>query len=731
MISAAVQRLLDRLPSAKPAGPEKHMAYCPCHERDGDGHRRSLSIGIGDGGKVLLHCFGGCATSDILRALNMKDADLFDRPEAAAPQTATSRIVAEYNYLDETGALLFQVVRFQPKDFRQRRPDGNGGWTWDLKGVRRVPYRLPELLKADPAAVVFICEGCKDVDNMVALGLVATCNPGGAGKWLPEYSKFLRGRRVCILADKDAAGRKHARDVARSLQGIAADVRIVEMPDVAGATVKDVSDWIDALDAKDSSDLAKALVAMADAAQPWTPTPEAPAAVDDALADGDVRLGREFAAAFPERVLYCPDLETWLCWDGRRWALDAVHEAERMMQNLTRERLAAAADIGETKRREAEIHFWTQAMRKNRIEAALWAARSDPRLIVRLTDLDADPWLLNVANGTLNLKTGRLHRHDPGDRITKLALAEYRPDADLREWLRFLDRIIPKPEVRAFLPRAVGYSLTGFATEEALFFVCGPTAGGKSTFVAAVTGALGDYAASANFETFLARRTVGGPRSDLVRLAGKRFVSSIETEEAAQLAGGVLKWISGQDRVCERTLYKAEVEFLPTFTLWLVSNFLPRAQDDDSALWRRLMLVEFPVSIPEAERDPNVKMCLRDPAIGGAAVLAWAVAGCREWQKHGLKPPPAVLAATRRWRAENDPLVDWLTDRATLAPTAATPFQDLSRDYRQWAEDAGLKPISARKLGKRLVDAGCKSTPGTGNRTVYEGIALRVNQVND
>jgi len=209
-------------------------------------------------------------------------------------------------------------------------------------------------------------------------------------------------------------------------------------------------------------------------------------------------------------------------------------------------------------------------------------------------------------------------------------------------------------------------------------------------------------------------------------------VVSVETEEGAQLAGGLLKWISGQDELCVRGLYQSEVEFLPAFKLWLLSNFRPRAQDDDSALWRRLMLLEFPVSIPEAERDPNVKMRLRDPAIGGAAVLAWAVAGCREWQKRGLKdPPPAVLAATRQWRAENNPIIDWLTDRATLAPTAATAFKELNRDYRQWAEGAGLKPISAKKLGKRLQDAGCKATPGAGNKCIYEGIGLKINDVND
>lgn len=450
----------------------------------------------------------------------------------------------------------------------------------------------------------------------------------------------------------------------------------------------------------------------------------APAVEDDVNIEGDVRLGRAFAAASYKRVRYCPDLESWLVWDGRRWEPDAVHAAERLMQDLARDCLAAAANVNDSKAREIEVRFWVQAMRRNRIEAALWAARSDPRLIVRLADLDRDPWLLNTLNGTLNLKTGRLRRHDPADLITKLAPAEYRPDADQREWLRFLERVIPDPADRAFLRRATGYSLTGFATEEVLFFVCGPARGGKSTFILAVSSTLGDYAATANFATFLAQRNKSGPRPDIVRLAGKRFVSSIETEEAAQLAGGLLKWITGQDKLCERGLYTTEIEFLPTFTLWLVSNFKPKAQDDDSALWSRLMLLPFPVTIPEAERDPNVKARLRDPAIGGPAVLAWAVEGCRKWQKNGLQPPPTVLAATRQWRAENDPLADWIAERADLDPPAATTFKALNADYRAWAVENGLRPISGKKLAERLVlTLGCRK-PTDRNRT-YEGIALK------
>lgn len=164
----------------------------------------------------------------------------------AAPgqEKVASRIVASYNYHDEAGELLFQVARMEPKTFRQRRPDGNGGWDWKVRGIRQVPYRLPELLAAPRDANVFVVEGEKDADRLAALGLVATCNAGGAGKWRKAHAEHLAGRRVIVLPDNDDAGIDHAQRVAMTLRGIAADVRIIELP---GQPKKgDVSDWLDA-----------------------------------------------------------------------------------------------------------------------------------------------------------------------------------------------------------------------------------------------------------------------------------------------------------------------------------------------------------------------------------------------------------------------------------------------------------------------------------------------------
>lgn len=231
MDSDPVEDILKRVERVKKNG-QGWMVRCPAHNDD----ENSLKVDRGQDGRALLKCHAGCDTADIVQRLGLSMADLFPRP------VQIPRIVKTYDYCDAGGHLLFQSVRKEPKDFSQRRPL-NGDWVWNLKDTPRVLYRLPELLQANPIRTVFIVEGEKDVDRLIEAGFIATTNPQGAGKWRDEFSTVLEGRAVAIIPDNDEPGRKHAAQVALSLAGKAASIKVIDLP---GLPEKgDVSDWFE------------------------------------------------------------------------------------------------------------------------------------------------------------------------------------------------------------------------------------------------------------------------------------------------------------------------------------------------------------------------------------------------------------------------------------------------------------------------------------------------------
>lgn len=250
-----IGQLLEKLERVK-STKDGWTALCPAH----DDKNPSLSVKEGDDRRILFHCHAGCDPASVAGALGLTLSDLFVESKINGNRRA---IEATYEYRDESGNLLFQAIRYAPKGFSQRRPDGTGGWIGNLEGVRRMLYRLPELLAASADETIYLVEGEKDVDRLRAGGLVATCNPMGAGKWRDEYVKFLRGRRVVIIPDNDQPGRDHAQAEAKSLRGVAASVKYLalsRLPDHG-----DVSDWLA------MGGTVETLQAMAAAAPEWTP----------------------------------------------------------------------------------------------------------------------------------------------------------------------------------------------------------------------------------------------------------------------------------------------------------------------------------------------------------------------------------------------------------------------------------------------------------------------------
>lgn len=284
--------VLSHFPGAVKAG-KGWKTHCPAHQ---DGNA-SLSLAEGNNGGWLVHCHAGCSPEAVAAAAGLTLADLM--PQAAENRRRNDgpgRVVARYVYTDEAGAELFQCRRYEPKSFRQGHSGPDGRWIPNLDGVRRVLYRLPQVGDAvESGATVFIVEGEKDADNLVAAGLVATTSPMGAGKWRPEYGDSLQGAvAVVIIADKDEPGRRHAARVAASLHGNVGAVKVLELPDINGHHVKDFTDW------RDAGGTREGLEALVSTAPAWTPgnAADAPetAAPGPTVADPEMNRRRDIAA---------------------------------------------------------------------------------------------------------------------------------------------------------------------------------------------------------------------------------------------------------------------------------------------------------------------------------------------------------------------------------------------------------------------------------------------------
>jgi putative DNA primase/helicase len=287
----------------------------------------------------------------------------------------------------------------------------------------------------------------------------------------------------------------------------------------------------------------------------------------------------------------------------------------------------------------------------NKKHLSAWPAVSQGYPVIP-EHLDQDPWLFNVENGTIDLKTGELRPHERGALITKLAPVQYDREAECPTWWKFLMRIFNgNLALIEFLQKAVGYALTGSTREQCLFFLHGLGANGKSTLLEIIHTLLGDYAHRTSSETFLIKKS-GGIPNDVAALRGARLVGAVEVESGRRLAEVLIKEMTGGDRISARFLHAEWFDFKPEFKIFLAANHKPVIRGTDHAIWRRIHLIPFNVQIPKPEQDRDLPEKLKAELPG---ILNWALEGCQMWQLYGLEPPAEVQAATQDYREEMDP----------------------------------------------------------------------------
>jgi len=422
---------------------------------------------------------------------------------------------------------------------------------------------------------------------------------------------------------------------------------------------------------------------------------------------------------------YCKVWGKWLVWDDSRWAVDRTDEVMRRAKFTIRAFIREALDIDDDTKRQAYLKHLLKSESAKALQNMITLAQSEPDIPVLPEELDTNPMLLTCKNGTLDLTTGELRPHRREDLITKMVPVEYDPNAECPTVDRFIADIFGNdPEMVAYIWRALGYALTGSCKERVMFILWGAKGNnGKTTLLELLADVLCDYSAKVRADTLMVKRGDSIP-NDIAALKGARFVFSSEGEENRRLAEALVKEITGGDTISARFMRAEWFAFKPEFKLFFATNHRPTIRGTDDAIWKRLHLIPFEERFVEdpgpgehpIDKDLPAKLRAELPGF-----LARMVEGCLEWQKHGLKPPKKVQAATEEYRAEMDVLAEWIAECCVVTDKAKAMSSALYASYKQWCEATGETYVKQTPFSTRLQERGFER-----KRTMHGSLFLRI-----
>jgi putative DNA primase/helicase len=437
--------------------------------------------------------------------------------------------------------------------------------------------------------------------------------------------------------------------------------------------------------------------------------------------NSDAGNAERLHAMHGENLRHVTESGQWLVWNGRRWAPDANGEVIRRFIGVMRDAARQAVDHTSHDAAQALTKFALKSCDRARIEAGVSLAKSIAGVSVSVNDLDADPMLIGTPDGCIDLRDGRPIEPRRDHLVTKSIGTSYDPAATCPTWDRFIATVTGgDTELAGYLQAVAGYALTGRVSEQCLFFLYGNGANGKGVFSETLKRLSGDYGQAAPESLFMKDRN-GAPTSDMARLAGCRMAIAAELDEGASFAESRIKTLTGDDTITARLLYHEPFDFLPTHKFLISGNHKPTVKGADLGIWRRIRLVPFTVTIPDADRDPMLKEKL---ALELPGILNWAIGGCLRWQRDGLRVPQCVKAATAAYRAEEDVIGQFLAENTEAAPLGRAGRAELYQRFQGWAVGEGIKnPLKAKSFNRQVEERGIQSVKSTGIH-VWLGINL-------
>lgn len=455
-------------------------------------------------------------------------------------------------------------------------------------------------------------------------------------------------------------------------------------------------------------------------------------------ARGELGLAAHFAVvAYSQNIRCLTDDDTWIQYDAASGIYrDAQHDAAELAKlvvelsvDKARRELRVANRTGTPEQVRAAQQALTDAKRLQKtstIKALQNAAKTDPMLRVDLRMFDSNRDELVVRNGVIDLPSSTLRPHSPNNYARKSAGAAFDPDAQCPKWEAFISEVMrgDQDSVR-YLQRSLGYTLTGHVRDEAMFFMYGGGANGKSVLANVVQRLMGDYyvRVSGDFLMTQPQSNREAATPGLARICGARIVMVNEVESTAKLSGQQVKVLVSTETISARELYRAPFDFEPTHKVWVRGNHKPIVHDTDDGFWRRLHLIPFLRTFSKEEQNPYLQDELMEELPG---ILRWAVEGAKAWYAEGrLMPAKAVATATAEYRTDSDLIERWLTENFRRSPTATVDAANTYADYCKWAEEENIRPMSRPALTNRLADKGiaCERRKVSGElKRLYVGL---------
>jgi len=446
----------------------------------------------------------------------------------------------------------------------------------------------------------------------------------------------------------------------------------------------------------------------------------------------DLGFADKIAKRFGDNIRFDLNRGQWLVFNPESgWGQDpSSHTLRGLVQGYVRELTAWAqkkagtgVDLGSSDAAKKAAELIT-AMRNlgntYRISNAIKEAQSIHRIGVKLDQIDADPHLIGLPNGVYDLNADRFKPHSKESMVTMRLGCSFDPSAQCPRFVAFMERVQPDLEMRSFIQRLAGSVLYAGNSDQKAPFFYGLGANGKSTFAEAIQHVMGGYCKPITESLLYTKGHQKSPDIEIAELYGARLALGTENSAGVGLNEGLLKAITGGEKIKGRGLYKSFVEFLPSFKIWLVGNHKPRIVGTDHGIWRRFLLVDWPVMIPDGEKDPGLKGKLEREASG---ILNWMLAGFRDWKANGLTPPASCIAMTESFRQESDTIGEFVNECIDENPGGAVSKADVYKAYQRWAEENGHKyPMAKSSLKQRLVLRGWDETTLThGNQAAWVG----------